>query len=95
MELKHLKHPSKCFCQFNKDDLIPWIDKRYHKNIPTIDLLDEATSEEEKEIVSIVALLDVDEHILYKIMDKVDMPKHHILNCRDEIKDQLNLEKID
>lgn len=95
MELKHLKHPTKCFCQFKDEKLQPWIDKRYHQNIPTIDLMDEAKSEEEKEMVSAVALLDVDEHIMLKIMDNVDKPKHHIIHCRENVKNILNLEKLD
>lgn len=95
MELKHLKHPTKCFCQFEDSKMKQWVDKRYHQNIPTIDLLDEAKSDEEKEIVSAVALLDVDDHIMLKIMDSVDMPKHHIIHCRENVKNMLHLEKLD
>lgn len=95
MELKHLTYPKKCFCQFENEKLKPWIDKRFHQNIPTIDLLDEAENDEEREIISAVALLDVDDRTMLQIMGNVDTPKHHLIHCRDNVKEIMHLEKTD
>lgn len=86
MNMKHLRHPTNCFCHIPIEDLKKWVLKRYKENIPTIELINLAQNEEEREIISVVALLDVDDATLLKMMGNVSLPEHHILHCRDNVK---------
>jgi len=43
-------------------------------------------TDEEREIISIVALLDVDDKTLCKMMGDVNLPEHHIIHCRENVK---------
>ncbi len=84
-------HPHHCFCGFPDEKIQPWITKKFVEQIDTVDLLNSTTDPEEREIISIVALLDVDEETLLKIMDQVPMPKEHIIDCRQHAKDMLGV----
>ena len=96
MRKNHIDHtlkPEKCFCQIPGDDLQKWAEKRFYENRETIDLLSEAKSDYEKEIVSIVSLLDIDDTTMIEMMGDVDKPTHHILECRRNVRELLNLKK--
>ena len=54
-------HPHHCFCEVPEAELRPWVEKRYIEEIPTIKLLHSTDDPHQREIISIVALLDVDE----------------------------------
>ena len=82
----HLRHPKNCFCQISSEDLLFWAHKRYVENIPTLDLLNSVHDARQKEIISIVALLDADDKLLLEMMGDVNLPDHHILHCREELK---------
>ena len=93
MNEKHLDHtvnPEHCFCQIPQKDLQKWADKRYHEDYSTIELLDTTSDPYEKEVISIVALLDADEETLVKSMGKVDKPEHHVIECRRDVKNMLD-----
>jgi len=85
-DLKHLPHPTKCFCQISSERLRQWIIERYIRNRPTIDLLDSVSDPLDKEAITVVALVDADDHTLLKMMGDVDLPDHHILHCRENAK---------
>jgi hypothetical protein len=73
--------PKRCFCQFLFEELKKWARKRYCERRSTVDLLSSTNDPKEREIISAVALLDVDEQTMLKMMGGVDKPEHHILHC--------------
>lgn len=87
----HILHPTHCFCQVPDDDLRPWVVKRYIEGISTLALLDSTDDPYEKELISIVALLDVDDETLLEMMGNVHLPQHHILHCRENVKTILGI----
>ncbi len=88
---EHLKHPKNCFCQISQEKLLFWAHKRYVENIPTLELLSSVHDARQKEIISIVALLDADDESLLEVMSDVNLPDHHILHCREELKTMIKL----
>jgi hypothetical protein len=85
--------PSHCFCEIPEAELRPWVEKRYRENQSTIDLMKSTDDPRQKEIISIVAMLDVGEDEMVKMMGGVDKPTHHIIHCRDNVKQMLGLKK--
>lgn len=85
-------HPNHCFCQIEGSELNRWIIKRYRQHRDTVDLLREAKNDHERELISIVALLDVDDETLLSMMDQVDFPDHHILHCRAKVRTMITNE---
>ncbi len=83
--------PHHCFCEIPDEELRPWAQKRYRENRPTIELIHSTDDPHEKEIISIVALLDVDEASMLAMMGDVDKPEHHIIHCRENVKRMLGL----
>lgn len=86
MNIEHPIHPKKCFCQILMKELKKWADKRFKDDIPTVELIDHANNDKEREIISIAALLDVDDQTLCEMMGDVDLPEHHIIHCRENVK---------
>ena len=78
--------PTHCFCMIPDDDLKPWIIKKYRDHIPTLDLMLSTEDSREKEIISIVALIDVDDSLMLKMMENVPRTQEHILECRQNAK---------
>jgi len=86
--------PNHCFCEIPPEELKPWVEKRYRENRPTIELMHSTEDPHQKEIISIVALLDVDEESMLKMMGDVDKPDHHIIHCREDVKRMLGLDAL-
>jgi hypothetical protein len=84
-------HPHHCFCQVSEEELRYWAAKRYLENIPTLELLDTTDDPHEREVISIVSLLDVDEGTMLVLMGDVNLPEHHIVHCREHVKRLLGL----
>ena len=76
-------HPKHCFCQVPDNKLKKWAIKRFKDNISTIELLNQTDSDEEKEIISIVSLLDVDKEKLIEMFTK-DMSLYQTLLYLEE-----------
>jgi hypothetical protein len=92
--MKHhpdLVHPTHCFCQIPEAELRPWVIKKYVEERSTIELINSTNGPREKEIISIVATLDLDEDTMLELMGGVDRPTHHIIHCREDIKRLLGL----
>ena len=87
-------HPQHCFCQIPESELLHWVKRRYLERVPTIDLLDSTDDPHEKEVISIVSMLDVDEGTMLELMGDVDMPAHHIVHCREHVKKLLGLDAL-
>ncbi len=86
-----LAHPTHCFCQVPDEELRPWVNKRYLENRPTLELIKSTDDPHEKELITIVALLDVDDDTMLEMMGNVDLPEHHILDCRRNVKQMLGI----
>ncbi len=84
--------PTHCFCQIPEADMRPWVEKRYVEHVPTMALLESTDDPHEKEVISIVAMLDVDDDTLLCVMGDVDKPDHHIIHCRENIRRMLGVE---
>jgi len=80
------QQPQHCFCQISAEELWPWIEKRYHQQISTIELLNSTDDPHQQELISIVALLDVDDESLLTAMQNVPLSEQHILECRESVK---------
>ena len=87
----HLLHPGHCFCQVPDTELRPWAIKRFVDHCSTVDLLTSTDDPHQKELISIVALLDVDDDTMLEMMGNVDLPQHHILHCRQNVKQMLGI----
>ena len=84
-------HPRHCFCQIPVEELRYWMEQRYLRRIPTLELLEATDDPHEKEVISIVSLLDVDEATMLQLMGDVEMPEHHIVHCREDVRKLLDL----
>ncbi len=82
MQITELPKPSRCFCMIPRDQLLYWVKKRYSEHISTVDLLNSTNDPREKEVISIVALLDVDDETMLHMMQNVPRDDKHILECR-------------
>jgi len=78
--------PKRCFCQITMDELTGWARKRYLEQIPTIRLLSLAKSPQQREAVSIVALLDVADDEVIRMLTPLTPSGCNILACRDTVK---------
>lgn len=78
---------TKCpLCSIPFDELTKWAEKRYIDNIPTVELLKQAKSEHEKEIITIVGMLDVDDSVLEEIISKSSINDCNVYSCRYKLK---------
>ncbi|MBL7075972.1 MAG: hypothetical protein ISS31_00740 [Kiritimatiellae bacterium] len=84
--------PSHCFCQIPEQEMRPWVKKRHVDHVPTMELLQSTDDPHEKEVISIISMLDVDDDSLLSMMGDVDMPDHHIIHCRENVRRILGLE---
>ncbi len=92
MDHPPFRHPTHCFCQVSSEKLAYWAEKRYREGRPTSELLASTTDPDGREVICIVALLDVDEETLLKSMGDVNLPEHHILHCRGETRRILGMD---
>ncbi|NQU40795.1 MAG: hypothetical protein HQ523_12645 [Lentisphaerae bacterium] len=83
--------PTLCFCEVPPAAMRPWVEKRYIEHVSTMELLASTHDPHEKEIVSIVAMLDVDEGTLLGVMGGVDKPDQHIIQCREDVRKLLGV----
>jgi len=85
-ELKRSKH---CFCQIPLAELEMWFNKHYQQGIPTLELLAAANNAHEREVISIVAMFELDDASVLQLMGDVSLPEHHILHCREYFREKL------
>jgi len=82
--------PQFCFCNYDLDELIELGYKKYVKNIPTVELMKEATSEKEKDEICVISMLDVDDDKLEEVMsDMLEDEKCNVLSCRKLLRRQI------
>ena len=81
-----LVRPSRCFCAIPEDAVRPWIVRRYVEQRPTLELLRSTNSAEEKAIITMVALLDLDDRTVLNLMRNAGQTDDHVLACRRRVK---------
>ncbi len=91
----HFPHPKNCFCNIPIELLRKWYVKRYVDDIPTLELMEIAESDSDKEAICAIATFDIDEEDMLEMMGDINMPEHHIIHCRAKVKEELELELID
>jgi len=84
--------PHHCFCEIPDVELRPWVEKKYKNHLSTLELIKSTDDPHQKEIISIVALFDVDEKTLIQMMGNVNKPNHHIIHCRENVKHMLGID---
>ena len=82
--------PGRCFCQIAMDDLIGWARKRYLEGLSTLQLLAMASNRQEKEAVGIVALLDVSDEELARVLSPLRASDCNVLACREHVRKWLD-----
>ncbi len=85
-DFESLPSLTKCFCQIPVEKIEQWAKERYINKRATVDLLCSTTNAEDRHAITAVALLDVEESTLIKMMGDINMPDHHMLHCREKAK---------
>lgn len=86
----YLFKPSHCFCHYDVRDLLVLAKEKFHNKRKTVDMMHEARSDEERNRVAILALLDLDdEQVLRVLADRIEGPNCDILSCRDMLRKQI------
>ena len=81
--------PRRCFCRVAIGDLRRWARKKYIEQVPTMELLAMAKNPRQKQAVSIVALLDLSDDVVIRMLTPLAKPGCRILACRDHVKQWL------
>lgn len=88
--IDHLQRPGRCFCQIPLQELEVWFERHYVQGIPTVELLKSAANTHDREVISVVALFELDDTSVLKLMGDVNLPEHHILHCREYFREKLS-----
>lgn len=80
---------ARCFCETPLDELRLWAVRKYRQGMTTQALMEMAQSDHDREMIAIVALFEVPDDELLRLMGSVDKPEHHILHCREHFRDLL------
>ena len=75
-------------------ELLPWILKKYHHHIPTLKLLESTSDPHERELILIVALLDVEDSLIHSIIEKVPAQDRYLLEQRNRTKELLHTQQL-
>jgi hypothetical protein len=85
-----LPRPQHCFCGIAIGELRRWARKKYIDHVPTMDLLALAKNSRQREAVSIVALLDLPDDMVIRMLMPLAKPGCRILACRDHVRQWLD-----
>jgi len=74
---------SHCFCEIPEEDLVRLVKLRYERQVPTIQLMSELDSEQDRKFLATIALLDVSAEDIPAIC-VAESPSvfRHLLSCR-------------
>jgi hypothetical protein len=85
-----LPRPHHCFCRIAIGELRRWARMKYIEHVPTMDLMALAKNPRQKEAVSIVALLDLPDDVVIRMLAPLAKPDCRILACRDHVRQWLD-----
>ncbi|MBE9536993.1 MAG: hypothetical protein IMF07_07400 [Proteobacteria bacterium] len=84
------KDPKGCFCKYSINKLADVARGKFVEHRSTIDLMESAKSETEKDEVAIVSLFDVDDETLVELMkNKLEDERCSVVSCRKMLKRQI------
>jgi hypothetical protein len=79
----------RCFCQIAVRELIRWARLKYVEGVSTVELLRLAADHQEREAIGIVALLDVPDEDMVRILSPLAPSYCNVLTCRDHLRNWL------
>jgi len=88
-----LPRPHYCYCQLPMERLLTWV-RRKLAGATTLELMHVAHDDLDREMVAVVALLDVDEATLAEAMGNINTPEHSAWHCRQALLQRLADAKI-
>ena len=88
-------HTNKCYCDIPREKLAYLVQQHFIKHIPTTELMKRMTTDEEREELAVVALLDVPKEELLALLS-LENPKKliHWLDCHKFIREELSQEGL-
>jgi hypothetical protein len=89
MDISVLPTPTRCFCQIPLRELKRWATLKFVEHASTMTLLGLAKDRREREAVAIVALLDVPDEDVIRMMTPLAQPNCHVLECRAHVRSWL------
>lgn len=88
--MKHCECPPKCFCKYDAHEMREIGYKKLIQGVSTVELLRNAKTAREKELISVVSLLDLD-NVVSEIMirEKMSGETCNVLACREILRRRL------
>jgi len=84
---EHVTTGIKCsLCTIPIDEIGVWAEKRFIDEIPTIELLKQARNDRDREIITVVGMLDVDDAKLHTMLEAAKESDCNIFACRQQLK---------
>ncbi len=81
-----LIQPNQCFCDLSEDEVRPWVIKKFVEHRPTVELLRSTEDPQDREIISMVAMMDLDDDEVTRLMARSGKSEQHVLACRSRVK---------
>lgn len=83
--------PSSCFCKYHAAELLDIARKKLVEGIPTVDLIKQAASDHEIELICTVAMLDLDDGVAeIMINEHMSVESCDVLACRKGLRKRLD-----
>ncbi len=87
---KHCRCPQKCFCKYDEHELRDIGYKKLIQRVPTVKLIETAKTAREKELISVVSMLDLDDVVAeIMIKEKMSGESCNVLGCRENLRKRL------
>jgi len=87
--LERLAPKPRCFCKIPITDLEKWAHEKYVQGKNTLQLLDEAENDYDKELITIIAMLDVQEDSLDAMLGHQTKDTCNLDACRNTVREWL------
>lgn len=81
-----LEKSTRCFCHIPINELVYWARRRYVHGEPTTALLANAPSQRDRELICVIALLDVEAERLNQAIGHLARPGCQLEACRRQVR---------
>ncbi len=83
--------PPRCFCKYDVGELLPVAREKQAKGVPAVALMKHARSDHEKELICVVAMLDLDDSVAeIMIREHMSSESCDVSACRNNLQRKLN-----
>ncbi len=89
VELEQLTKKPRCFCKIPITDLEKWAYKKFVEGKNTMQLLADVENDYDKELITIIAMLDVDKEALDTMLGHESKNTCNLEMCRTRVRDWL------